>query len=337
MHATAFLSQHNAWTPVPIVVLFGEELHLKGQVLRHVLQQTLGTESAELECRRYAGGEVDLKTVRDELLTVSMFAPRRAVVVEDADEFVTANRSGLEDYFDRPAKSSLLVLAVKTWQKTTRLAKRLPQVGLAVECSELSGVALQRWIAGEVAARGNVQIAREAVSLMIELAGTSLGLLSQEVDKLVAYVGERNRITVEDVRALVGGWRAETTWQMLDAVRDGRPGAALTALDKLLTAGEKPPKLLGGVNYVFRKFAVGTELARGGSVPLRGALKQAGVFDRDLDAAASYLRRIGRPQAERLLSLLAQADSHIKGGSRLPERLLLEQLLLQLSGAVPTT
>lgn len=334
MHATAFLSQLERWQPVPIVVLFGDEPHFKSQVLRGVLQRTLGAESAELDCTRVNGADAELKSVRDELLTVSMFAPKRAVVVDDADEFISQNRGGLEDYFERPAKSSLLVLSVGSWNRATRLAKRLPQVGLGVECSELAGSALQRWITDEARSRHNRQIGRDAVTLLLELAGTSLGLLSQELDKLAAYVGERQQITVEDVRALVGGWRAETTWEMLDAVRQGRTGAALVALDKLLTAGEPAPKLLGGVNYVFRKFAEGTERARQGT-PLRAALQQAGVFDRDLEGAERYLRRIGRPRAERLLTWLANADSSFKGGSHLPDRVQLEQLLLDLAGARP--
>ena len=64
------------------------------------------------------------------------------------------------------------------------------------------------------------------------------------------------------------------------------------------------------------------------------ALQQAGVFPRDVDATERYLRRIGRQRAEQILSLLLQADSGLKGGSRLSERLQLELLLLRLSGAV---
>jgi DNA polymerase-3 subunit delta len=160
-----------------------------------------------------------------------------------------------------------------------------------------------------------------------------MGLLDQELAKLTAYVGDRARIGLDDVRALVGGWRAETTWKMTDAVRDGSPSLALQALDKLLTAGEAAPKILGGLNYVFRKYARATELSRRGTT-LRAALQQAGVFPRDVDAAERYLRRIGRQRAERIIALLLQADSGLKGGSRLPERLQLEQLLLRLCGSV---
>jgi DNA polymerase-3 subunit delta len=142
---------------------------------------------------------------------------------------------------------------------------------------------------------------------MIELAGTGMALLDQELAKLTAYAGDCVRIGLDDVRALVGGWRAETTWKMTDAIRDGSPAVALQALEKLLSAGEPAPKVLGGLNYVFRKPARATELSRRGT-PLRAALQQAGVFPRDVDATERYLRRIGRQRAEQIPALLLQAD-----------------------------
>lgn len=336
MHATAFLSQFETWKPVPIVVLSGDEQHLRTEVRQAVLKRVLGETGEDLDCSRYSGASVELKTVRDELLTVSMFSSARAVVIEEADDFVTRHRSGLEEYFDRPSRSSLLVLSVKSWPKTTRLAKKLTAVGVEVECSELTGAALQKWIQTEVQSRYAKQLTRDAVTLLVELAGNGLGLLARELDKLASYAGEREKITGEDVRMLVGGWRAETTWAMLDAVRDGRPDAALHALDTLLCAGEPAPKLLGGVNFVFRKYAEGTERARSGT-PLRAALQQAGVFPRDVEAAELYLRRMGRPKAESISGWLAAADSNLKGGSRVPERVQLEQLLLSLSGLLPVS
>jgi DNA polymerase-3 subunit delta len=117
---------------------------------------------------------------------------------------------------------------------------------------------------------------------------------------------------------------------MTDGVRDGQLPRALRALHELLQAGEPGPKLLGGIAFVFRKLAWATEQAR--SLPLDAALKQAGVFPRDLSPATAYLRRLGYARASRLLEALVQADSRLKGASRLPERVVLERLLLRLGG-----
>jgi DNA polymerase-3 subunit delta len=274
--------------------------------------------------------------VRDELATVSMFGDRRVVMVEDADDWVSEHRASLETYFDKPSRQSVLVLDVKTWRSNTRLAKKLADAGLELDCSELKGAALFTWLTARAKSEYGRQLTRDAAGLMVELAGTGLALLEQELAKLAAYAGERERITVEDVRALVGGWKAETTWRMTDAVRDGQPATALAALGKLLHAGEAPHKVLGGVVYVFRKYARATELSRSGA-PLRSALQQAGVFPRDIEVAVRYLRRIGRPRAEQIRARLLEADRGLKGGSRVSGQLQLELLLLELarSGVQP--
>lgn len=335
MHATAFLKDREHWTPRPVVVVVGAESHLKQAVLQVVIRRTLGDEEGNIDCSRYPGNNVEWRAIRDELLTVSMFSPARVVVIEDADDFVSQNRASIEDYFGHPARKSVLVLEVRSWPKNTRLAKALPDVGIDVECVELTGASLQRWLVDEAASQHHKQLSREAGSLMVELVGSGMSLLAQELEKLTAYVGNRDRITVDDVRTLVGGWRAETTWEMLDAVREGRSGAALHSLDRLLTAGEPAPKLLGGVNYGFRKLAEATERARQGT-PLRAALQQSGVHARDIDSAERYLRRIGRQRAERILNWLADADADLKGRARLSDRLLLERLILNLCGLLPS-
>lgn len=334
MHATQFLQKPDADEIPPIVVLHGGEAFLKEAARRAIVQRVFGDAGdSDTGPTRLTGKDAEWRRVRDELATVSMFGDKRVVIVDEAEDFVSEHRDSLESYFDKPSRQSVFVLDVKTWRNNTRLAKKLAKVGLELDCSELKGAALLQWLAAHAKDEHGRQLTRDAANLMVELAGAGLSLLEQELAKLAAYVGDRERIGVEDVRAVVGGWKAETTWRMTDAVRDGKAEDALIALGKLLHAGEAPQKVLGGVTYVFRKYARATELARDGA-PLRAALQQAGVFPRDVDASERYLRRIGRRQAELLRSRLLEADRGLKGGSRVAEQLQLELLLLQFSGAV---
>lgn len=331
MHATAFLKAPQDHTLGAIVVLSGGERSLKVDALAALMPLVGGDGADDSTATKFDSEDLEWKTVRDELLTVSMFGDRRVVLVESADDFVSENRTALEKYLEKPSKKSLLVLDVGSFPKTTKLFKAVDKLGLLIECTELTGPDLTRWIQATVKERFSKQITRDAAMLLPELAGTHLGLLEQELEKLAAYTGERPQIDSDDVHKVVGGWKAETTWVMLDAVRDGNLGFALSNLDKLLTAGEHPIKLLGGVAFSFRKLAIATELSRNG-LTLSAALKQAGVFHNQIPAAEAYLRRVGRPHAEQISRWLLETDLNLKGGSRTSERLLLEQLFLKLSG-----
>lgn len=327
MHAVDFLQAPSGESP-PVVAVTGNQRHFKTEVLGRLRTMVVGEDEASLT--RFTGKDVDYQTVADELRTVSMWGDQRLVIIDDADEFVTAHRSQLEKYCESPAKKAVLILDVASWPKTTRLAKQVAKSGLEVECSPLKGIELVKWLNATANDRYGVKLDRDAAALLIELIGSEPGFLDQELSKLSSYVGERKRVALEDVRGLVGGWRTETTWAMTDAIRDGRLPDALDALNQLLGDGEAPQKLLGGIGFVFRKFALATELAR--RMPLEQALAEAGVFPRDVGIAAGYLKRIGRARAEKIIFALITADAGMKGGSRLPERIQMERLLLQLAG-----
>ena len=334
MHATEFLSAKSPTLPTSVLVMFGSERYFRQEILHR--SPGASGDDAKLSLTRLVGDKAEIRDVMAELKTVSMFGDQRIVMIEDADEFVSKNRAVLEKYVTQPAKGSMLILDVKSWPKNTKLFKLVEQHAMALECAELTGAALQKWLQKLAKDQYGKQLDRESAALIIALAGDGLNLLEQEVAKLAALVGDVDTITREDVPKVVGGWRTETTWVMLDAVRDGHPGHAIEALDKLLKSGEAPQKILGGVTFVFRKFAEATERARTGT-PLREAIAAAGVFSNAIGQAEAYLRRIGFERASRILQLLVEADSEMKGGSRVDPALLLERLFVRLAGDLTVT
>ena len=327
--ATEFLSSKNPPAPHGVLVMYGPERFFRGEIL-HLLPGVSG-EEAESAITRLNGEHAEIREVMSELKTVSMFGDQRIVLIEDADDFVTANRPVLEKYTASPAKGSLLILDVKSFPKTTKLYKLVDQHGLAVECAELTGANLLKWLQRVAKEQYGKDLDRDSATLIVQLAGDGLGMLLQEVAKLASLVGEVAEITRDDVVKVVGGWRTETTWVMLDAVRDGNLNKALEALNKLMMAGEAPQKILGGVTFTFRKLAEATERARAGA-PLREAISVSGIFPAAIAPSETYLRRIGFERASRILQMLIEADTEMKGGSRVDPRLLLERLFVRLAG-----
>lgn len=331
MHAVPFLKAKAISADAPIAVLFGDERHLKRAVFERLVHEVLGGDEESLGLTRFSGEEADLKTVCDELLTVSMWGDRRLVIVESADGFVTQYREGLEKYAARPARKSMLVLDVKSWPKTTRLAKAVAKIGLEIECSALSGVELLRWLIDSARSEHGKTLPRDAAALLRDLAGDDLGLLEQELAKLAAFVGDRTTIDGDEVRTLVGGWRTETTWAIAGALRRGKAGEALDLLAKLLDAGESPHKISAGLSFVFRRLAQAVERVREGA-SLDAAVRAAGVFPREVGESTAYLKRLGRSEALRVSSRLLWADASLKGGLTIDERQVLEMLVVHLGG-----
>jgi DNA polymerase-3 subunit delta len=167
-----------------------------------------------------------------------------------------------------------------------------------------------------------------------------LGLLDQELAKLAAYAGAEKQITADIVTQLVGDWRVQTAWEMLDAAAAGDAAQALTLLDHLLYGGEVPIVLLAQMASSLRRFATATRLiqlaeGRGQRLQLREALTRAGFKPFVIGKAETQLRQIGRVRAGKLYTWLIDADLALKGASSSPPRarFVLEQLICRLSKA----
>jgi DNA polymerase-3 subunit delta len=337
LHALDFLAEKSHPPIPPVCALFGDEPFLKTLVLAELRRAVLSDRDAEFALSRFDGRTAQWRTVSDELLTVGLFGGGdRLVVVDDADDFVSENRGHLEAYVARPSRTGRLVVVVESWPSTTRLAKHTAANGLAVECKSPPQAKLVKWLGTLARERHDARLDRDAAEMLVEIIGPELGLIDQELAKLAAAAGAAP-IGAELVEQLVGGWRAKTAWDMLDAAVEGRTGQALVELDRLLLAGENPIAIMGQIAPTLRRFAAATRLIRqseasSGRANLRQALELAGVKSFFVQKTEAQLRRLGRERAGEIYRWLLEADLALKGTSSSPARarIVLEQLVARL-------
>jgi DNA polymerase III subunit delta len=331
MHAIDFL-RNPAKVPVkPVYALFGDDAFLRRETMEAITRGVFpDAEGDDLATRRFAGDQVNLADVLDEVRTLPFFSKRRLVIVEGADPFVTAHRRELEAYVERPSESGVLVLMVKTWPSNTKLAKVLDKTGLAVECKGPNDRELHAWLVHLARSRFDTALDDDAARLLIELVGPEAGLLAAEVDKLSIYVGERRKIHRDDVARMVGAGRIETIWKVLDAATTGRGDLALEDLDGLLTSGEPPVRVLAGISFSLLKVYHAGRLRRA-RVDLREACRVAGIYPSAVEKTQQQHAHLGPARVDRLPRLLLQADLDLKGSSMLEPRAVLERLMVQLS------
>jgi DNA polymerase III subunit delta len=337
--ALDYLAHPEKHAPAGVCALFGDERFLKRQVLAQLKDSVLSGEDAEFSTSVFDGRALELRDAMDALSTRALFGGgRHLVIVEEADDFVSANRAALEDYIAHPKTASVLVLDVKTWPSTTRLYKALAESGLQIECRFPPPARLLKWLTTWSRKQHCAELDPEAAELLTETVDSDLGLFDQELAKLASLAGPDGTITAAMVAEAVGGWRAKTAWQMLDSALDGDAPGALVQLDRLLLAGEVPIALLAQISSSLRRLAAASRVvaqaeAARRSITLRQALEQAGVKPFLLGKIEPQLRKLGRARAGQLYRWLLEADLALKGSSSSParSRLVLEQLIVRIS------
>ncbi len=330
MHALEFLRAHVRKSIKPMYAVVGDDAYLRREVVGAIVRLALGAEADDLAVSRFPGEHAALADVLDEVRTLPFLAPRRVVVVENADPFVTAHRKELEAFTENPAASGALVLLVKTWPANTRLAKLVAQVGQAIDCKSAREHELPDWLVRRAREHEDVALDPDAARLLVELIGPEIGLLASEVAKLATYVGERKTVTRDDVARLVGAGRVETIWKALEAATTGRAAEALDLLDRLMTAGEHPVGLLAAVAASLRKVHHAGQL-RKAKMDLKDACSQAGVLPFAVELTRRQHAHLGPSRVERLPEQLLQADLDLKGASALDSRVVLERFFLDLA------
>jgi DNA polymerase III subunit delta len=313
----------------PVMVVYGDEDFLRRQVHHAIHQLALGDAGDECSLAVFPGDKSELAQVLDEVQTVPLFGDRRLVIVEQADTFVTRYRTPLEKAFTAGlSPTNVLVIDVKSWAATTRLAHQLGSAA-AIACKAPAPYRMPQWCVRRSAAEYQKKLAAPAAALLVDLVGPEMGLLDQELLKLSLYVGQRPDITSGDVDQLVGRSRAESTWKIFDAIAAGDAKQSLLLLDRLFDQGEEPIRLISAFSFQLRRLVKAYRLNSLGK-PLGLAIEEAGFASFSVKQAEQQLKHLGRRRLDKLYDWLIEADHGLKGGSQLPPRTLFEQLILRL-------
>jgi DNA polymerase-3 subunit delta len=232
--------------------------------------------------RIYAGesrpGQTKVGEVLDAVRTLPMLAPRRIVVVLQAERLLVPRRESeaaerdldlLAAYLKSPLPEATLVLVADTLDKRRSLTKLLHQQATVVQCGEVTySDEAEVWVRAQVAKAG-MAIEAAAVRLLVDRAGFvaepaerhrgreeshgDIGRLRADTERCCLYAAEHKRVTVADVKEVVGPETAQDAWDFIRELERGSVGAALRELGLLLDAGGVPFMILGQLRSFVEK------------------------------------------------------------------------------------
>ena len=212
-----------------------------------------------------------------------MMADRRVVVVLRAERLLKPKRKGkaeeegsgsdadgpvevdaLEAYVKSPEPQTVLVLVASDVDRSRRLYKAIQKTATIVECWGLRGgkdvrvdlrqVARQaEQLVRQAVAQAGQQIDAPAARLVAERAGTDIGQLRGDVERLLMYAAGRPKITLADAREVVSAESSLDDWAVTNAIQRGDRAEALRQLALALEGGGVPYQILGQLAWFARE------------------------------------------------------------------------------------
>jgi DNA polymerase-3 subunit delta len=325
--------KQGAADPKPIYVLRGTDPYLMDQGRRHVRQIVLGDADPGMALMELLGSEAVLADVLDALRTPPFLAPRRLVLVREAEAFLEQKVRGdetardlLQKYLEQPAPSGVLCLETASWNENTKLAKRVAEVGLLVSCEMTDARLIPPWLQKEAKGRYGKTLTSAAIQMLLEYLGADFASLLAAVDMLALYAADAPTIDAPQVDALVARGHHERVWALCDALAERQVARALELLDAFWAEGMVAPQIVGLIRPTFRQLVRVKALSH--RMGLDAAMSKAGVFYPAQDRVRRAMAAFSDEHLADAYQALVDADLEAKTTPN--DRLAMETLIHRL-------
>lgn len=303
-------------------LLYGEEDYLK-RLYRDSLKKSVLDGSDEMNYSYFEGKDIDLLQVREIADTLPFFSDYRLIVLENSGLLKSA--SDLVDYLPQMPDSTILVFIEKEIDKRNKLYKFVHKEGLDVEMKTMSGRDIKLWMTSVLRKAGK-QIRENTAEYLLGLIDNSMSNVQNELDKLIAYVGEREEITAADVDAICCVQINGQIFQMMDAVASGNKKQTMKLYRDLLELRESPMAIL---YLLSRHFNVLLQIKGIGSTVSRGEVaKQVGIPPFAVGRYQAQGKHFSKEKLREMLDQCVETEYLFKRG-RLSDQIGVELLLVR--------
>jgi DNA polymerase-3 subunit delta len=335
-------------------VFVGDEAFFRKRFRDAILEHLVPTDLRDFGLFEFDLGDTDLAEILDRARTPSLMAPFQVFFVRGVknlfgrgsnEEKLTA----IEEYCKNPNPDALLVfvadhisipadvrrMEMQDKERYQRIRESMgPYCGI-VELARVEEGEAVRWISEYCASR-DVKIDSDGARELVDALGGDMMMISNELEKLILYVGEKKRITLGDVETMVLAAKQRSLYELTDAISAKERVRALEVLDAILTSGDGEEAAIGHIYMLaktFRQMLVILERNVRDQRMLWAALWQG--FRVPPFAADDIIRQARRYKSRRELTrairLVAKADLALRSNP-VSKRMVLERLVIELTG-----
>lgn len=163
-----------------------------------------------------------------------------------------------------------LILTTDVVDKRRSLFKAVREHGVVIDCSVPKGARKADRTVQEAVLTDHMKstLSRHRISAdpgvfqsLQELTGFDLPTFAHNLDKLIDYAGQRKKITVDDVTAVLNRTKSDPIYALTNAVSDRNAGDALFFLDSLIANNIHPLQALAAVTNQMRRLMIARDFA----------------------------------------------------------------------------
>lgn len=253
--------------------------------------------------------DVDFDLVTKALETLPVFVEKKLIHVKlTTKDF--KNEAKLEEYLKNINQSSILVVSVGN----TGYLKNLEKHFEVVDCNRLTKDIIFPFVVNELK-KSNKTINKDACELLCEYCNCDLSKITNELTKCVSYIGDRESITSEDVKLLVGKSIEFQIFELTEALAKKNAVKVYEILSVIKTKKDEFRGLLALIYKHFRRLFM-VSIASESKSELS---KMLGVHEYAITKSQEQARLFTKKQLKEINDICHQLDFDMKQSNMTPE------------------
>lgn len=321
----------------PLYLCYGTEKYRMKEFVAMLESELIEEDQRAFAVAHYDLAETPVELVVEEAETAPFLAERKLIVVRDSTIFIAGKESAkiehrvekLLEYLGNPADYSVLVFLAYAdkLDERKKVVKSFKAAAPVISFAPMSENELSGWVTKQFG-KSSVSIGSETVDVLLKRAGTSLGALSAEIEKLSLFAGAGGSVGSADVEKLVAIGTEQSVFVLIEHIANLKLQQAMAIFYDLLKQREEPIKIVSLIARQFRIMLQVKEMS-GQNYSQQQMAGQLGLHPYAVKIAAEQAKRFEPSRLRGILASIAKLDHEIKTGA-VDKVFGLEMFLLKL-------
>ncbi|MCO0860786.1 DNA polymerase III subunit delta [Staphylococcus pasteuri] len=320
-----------------IIMVYGEVPDLVEKKSSEMINKYLQSEKDDFNYVKYNLYETEITPIIEEALTMPFFSDKKAILVQNAYVFtgekvtkeLNQNTDQLLEFIEKYDGENLIVFEVfqNKLDERKKLTKTLKKNGQLKKVEQMSEEEIKKWIQSKL--NDNFKdIKQDALNNMIELTGINFNIISQELDKLMLFLGDRPTINKDDVNQIINRSLEQNVFLLTEYIQKRQKNKAIQLVKDLINMKEEPIKLLALITSNYRLYYQCKILSQKGYSGQQIA-KTVNVHPYRVKLALGQVRHYQLEDLLNIINSCAETDYKLKS-SYMYKQLILELFILSL-------
>lgn len=320
-----------------IMAIYGEVPELVEKKSNELTNAFLNEDRDDFNFIKFNLYETNISTIIEEALTMPFISEKKAIVVKNSFIFtgekvnkdLQPNNEQVIEFLEKYDGDNLVIFEIYSnkLDERKKLTKSLKKTSKLTKVEQMSEQEIKSWIQNQLHENFK-DIKQDALNLFIELTGVNFNIVSQELDKLILFLGDRSTINRNDVSLIINRSLEQNVFLLTEYIQKNEKDKAIQLVKDLIFMKEEPIKLLALITSNYRLYYQCKILAQKGYSGQQIA-KTINVHPYRVKLALNQVRYYELKELLNIIDNCAETDYKLKS-SYMDKQLILELFILSL-------